>query len=568
MNITQIATSPGGALQPATGVWPITERIAAVPRALFRQVLYLRIVVGAADRVVLEAEQVTLTGTFAAYEYDALGADAPPRPEPVRASGGVLIVALDVPRQIKRVQLAANSVPGEGYSLEFYRLDGDVLSSKPTITVAASAQTDAATPSDAFVDARLALRLKKNSDNTPVPLVANTLTELQVISYPTGPRIGLAPPDDPAAAVFFWQAPGEIKGDVLGTGVVDSGGTLAEALQRYLDRVRAEQIEALADPSAPLPEHIDVALVIQSDSPCTFALTGFTLPYHLVQESFPDRQMQKHVLRFTDDRIRAQSIPLALPGNAVVQSATLRVAESLRDSKPLAGNGTAPLDAALTQRVGAHVDTERRVAQWMTPSQALAVGGISLGVLALTAETELSVEVHEDWQDQPSGKKLVAGVIPLERVGRAEWVRFMFPTSIVLATQPYWLLVSTTRGRAVWLLETGPAPARVLEAVGQTSAWRVIRSFDGLEALYQLFAVGGSAQQSTHTSDALAVRVDGVMAPRTLDDPCLFDLTAAVNTYLGSRPAAATQVAMPVTCTAVLSGIVTVYPPRIVYTLA
>ena len=100
-------------------------------------------------------------------------------------------------------------------------------------------------------------------------------------------------------------------------GTVDAGTVKAEALQRHLDRVRAEQFEQLlADPLAALPDHIDIALVIQADAPCILTIDGFSIPYHLVRESFPERQMPKYVLRFTDNRRRTEPIHLILPSDA------------------------------------------------------------------------------------------------------------------------------------------------------------------------------------------------------------------------------------------------------------
>ena len=569
MSITQIAISVGGPLQSATQLWPITEREGALAHTFFQQVLYLRFAIGGADHIVVNESTTTLNGAFAAYEYEAFGADAPPRPEPVRSSGGVLIVTLDVPRQVTRIQLAMNTVPGEGHSLEFYRLDGNVLSSKPTITVAASAQNDDVLLNDAFVDSRFALRLKKNSDDQQVNLAPNDLTALHVISYPTSPRIGLAPPDAPTSAVFFWQAPGELKGDVASEGIMDAGPVMVEALQRHLDRVRTEQFERLlADPPALLPDHIDIALVIQSDAPCKFTMSGFSIPYHLVQESFPDRRIPKHVLRFTDNSRRTESVPLTLTSNATVQSATLRVSDSLRKNFPVAGIGAETREATPDQQQGAYLGIERWVAQPIVPSQAHSVSGLSLGLLAIAAETELLIELHEDWRDQPSGRKLVVGTLRLDRVGRPAWVHQLFPEAVVLATQPYWLLIKATRGQAIWLLEQGNNPARILEGAGRTGEWRVVRAFAGLEALHQLLAVGGGATQpDAQAPEALAISVNGVTGTRTVDDARTFDLTTAMRTYLANQPSSTVPIDIPLTCTALVPGIITIYPPRIEYTL-
>ena len=116
-SMTQIATSPGGALQPATQSWLITAPQGTPPRCFFQRVLYMRFAVGGADQIVVHAATTMLRGAFAPYAYNALDATAPPRPEPVLSTGGVLIVTLDGPRQVTHVQLAAHTVPGLGYGL-------------------------------------------------------------------------------------------------------------------------------------------------------------------------------------------------------------------------------------------------------------------------------------------------------------------------------------------------------------------------------------------------------------------------------------------------------------------
>jgi hypothetical protein len=367
--------------------------------------------------------------------------------------------------------------------------------------------------------------------------------------------------------VFFWQAPGELKDDMANAGTVEAGAPMADALQRYLDRERAAQLDQFtADPLAAFPDHIDIALVIQSDAPCTFTISDFSIPYHLVQTSFPERQMPKRVLRFTDDRRRSESIPLTLPGKVTVQSATLKIVESLRKNLPVAGMGAVALETSLEQPQGASLDVERWVAQPLVPSQARQVHGIALGLLAVVADTELLIELHEDWQDQPSGKKLVVGTMRLARAGQPAWVLHLFPQAVVLATQPYWLLIKATRGQAIWLLEHGTRPARTLEEPAQTGTWRVIRSFTGLEALHQLLESRGVAAQSDgQTPTALAFSINGVTATHTTPDASTFDLTTAVSAYLASQPSTNGPIAIPLLCTAVVPGIITVYPPRIEY---
>ena len=68
------------------------------------------------------------------------------------------------------------------------------------------------------------------------------------------------------------------------------------------------------------------------------------------------------------------------------------------------------------------------------------------------------------------------------------------------------------------------------------------------------------------SSEALAISVNGVTGTPTPTMLSIFDLTSpAVRTYLASQPAGSGLIAIPLSCTAVVPGIITVYPPRVEY---
>jgi hypothetical protein len=592
--------------------WEVLTPAGALPLRFFRQVLYLRFASGGmAEQVLVDADETHFEATFQPYSYDACGTLPAGLTADLDDQQGAVAVTLDAPRHVESVSLAGDTVLGAEHALAFYRLDGQAFAGEPTVVAplstgwghagevlalegwewAGELPGPAAAPRAApagpgwesghegivtesylarqaviredtdFVDVRFGLRLQ--GPGSP-GLHASDVTSLRLRSYPTGPRIGIADPADLDSATFFWQAPGEVgKSIPAEQGSVDAGPALAEALSRYLGAFLTE----------PAPEYIDVALVIASDAPCVLDIAQCDVVYHLAQHSFPGGEA-KQVLRFTRERLEPQALPVQLPANAVITFAEIEMAISPRGGRLLLpGDGEDLSEAALVQHMGARIDAGRWVAQRIATPEATSVSGLALGLMPTAAGTELSVEVQEEWQDQPSGRKLVEGTIELARVGRRAWAVLELAEAIVVGAQPHWLLVKATRGHAVWLAEAGGGPIRILDRTSGGN-WVERSTLDGYQALYRFFSQRAADPQE---GAAVTIRIgDSALSPMpspagqgaaSARDTQRFDLKPALNAYLDAHPAVGAPIAVTLSFSAGFLGFVTVYPPQIEYDL-
>lgn len=590
MNITTVVTAEDTPPLPATGRWLITSPVEAPPSRVFRQVARLRFETGGmADRIIIDPEAATLTAVFRPYDYDALSSDEPLAT--LTAFDGAVIVELDVPRQVRQVCLSSNSVPGPDYSVGFYRLDGDALADKPTVTAKlqstklveesldAGLEKAVGQPSSAgvatliansdFTDRRFAIRLVGSNE---ISLGIGNLLGMKIRSYPTGPRLGLANPEDPDSAVFFWQATGEVgKAEPEEDGNVEAGKAFAEALQRYLDDFFARLTKLTDEDLPPIPEAVEVALVMVSDAPCILDMMEFDVTYRIFLQSLLSdvgEKIEKQVLRFIGDPNTAQEVPVQFPSNATVGLATLETVESFRDDRPLAlGNGDGLPDSVLAQERGVRVDAERWVVQGIVPPRATTVSGVAVALMATANNTEVYVNLQEDWHGLPSGKRLATGTLMLEEVGRRSWATLLFPEPIVLSSNLYWLLMKVSSGRAVWLTEAGDIPARVLEEPDDSGAsWAELSVLDGLQAIHRLISRSKRAQEQRSIS--LAIGKHTIEMVDEQDDVRTYDLTSSLNDYLGDLPSDGPVATIPVTFKAALPGLVTVYPLAIEYDLS
>ncbi len=554
MKITQVATSlTPEILEPATGLRPILSPVGEPPLQVFRLVLYVSLPTGGpADRLVLDTASAppVLSATFQLSDIDI---EAPVPAEGLPESNDTIIVTLEVPRQVQRVDLTG--IPN-GNTLEFYRLDGTVLSGEPTVTV--QVQDDAAQmDQDAnFIDRRFALR-RQNGE----ALAPGNISRIQLRSFPTGPRLGLAAVDEPLDPIFFWQMPGEIRDGPLG---VEASTEFTTALERYLN--------GLETPLSQDP--IQLALVAESDAPCQLNMTNFEITYYLVKASFPipdgeSSPPNKQVLRFQGDRVSAQSISLELPSNAQVLTATLEIAESLRGDRTIPSNGGPNLDAALPEASGIYLSSERWVAKVVTPPQAIEVSGLALGLVAIADQTELRVELQADFQGLPSGRKLAEGLIQPARIGQPDWIRLLFAEPVILPAQPHWILVCAARGAAVWLVQAeSNIPTRVLENSEHTSTWVELSIFEDREVLHKFFSPAQTSPVETEASPIILTIDNRTVPSAVLSEPNrqgirVFQLTDALALHLSNQ----TSNLIPLSFMATIPGIITVYPPYIEYDL-
>lgn len=569
MKITQLATTRGGVSQPAAARWPITSPFGAPPTRVFRRTFYLSLPLdGIAGALAVNVRATALRANFLSVTYDARAPAEPSLAAGVAASNdptaaGASVVTLDAPRRVAEIQLKAGVASGPDRKLEFYRLDKNVLSSKATLGLDVPAGNVVSLAQE-FIDARFALRLK-NKDQSYHALAPADIAVLKIQSRPTGPRIGVADADDLSTLFFFWQSPGELA-DGAPAAQADAGADFASASQRILDAIISRSRRTAEGFNPPRPPAVTLALVVESDSPCDVNVMEFGLDYNFVLEGFEASVEEKKVLRFAGRQATTESVSVRLPGIAHVESAVLRIFESFRPagSAPVAGedeNAGAPP----AQKSGVYVGVKKWVAQPFTPPQDLAVNGLSLGLMGLVGATELSVEIQEDWQEGPSGRKLLAVSTTIETAGEHAWVTVRFREAISLSPQTHWLMLKAARGEALWLTKDGASGLLVVEKGDEQSARSEVRRLENVEALYRLFSSSGRAQEEAQPRQASVLTLGGTPVAGTGgEDDKTFNLKSALNKYLAahSQPG---PVSIQLSFTSELPGLITIYPPHIVY---
>ena len=546
MNLASVARIPGGTLESAVGVWPVTSPVARG----FQAVFYLRFeTAGAGDGLGIDKDGCEFEGVFQALDYDALHASSIPAALLSSSTDGTaVIVKLDGPREVLGVILSPPA------NVELHRADGSV-------------QADKAADPSGFTDANFAVL---RSDNQPV--APNQVTAVNVRGKPANPRVALASPalDSPA---MFWPTP-----QVAGQLHMVASCQLATALQAYLaDQWQNAQSAHVKDPSVPLPDHIDAAIVMQSDAPCQISISKFNVRFHRLLTSFSPGDLDKHTLRYTGNRVERQSLSIQLPSAATVATATVRVNESFRPRGVSVKSNDLLASEGISQDRGIRITAagDQSAGQRVTPSEAVSAAGIALGVMALAPDTQLAVELESDWHGAPSGKRISGGSVSLTDAGHKQWIIVSWKDPVALAGEPFWVLASATKGAAVWLAETGSDSVRLLAK--EAGAWSEAAKLDGLRALYRLLpyvSVVTETPKDTGPQPAPEVRLsigdDVLTGELQSDGNLLFDVTAPVNTYLvaarpGAPPPSSTSV--PLVFTTGNAGLITVYPPHIEYDL-
>jgi hypothetical protein len=566
MSIASVTTIGGTPLPSATGRWEVTSPVGVLPLRFFQRALILRFVTeGVADGIQIDSNATTLKGTFSSYDYDALSPSEPALKALVTGSGGAVIVALDAPRQVRQVRLSPGKVSGLGHAVELYRLDGNTLTEKPTSSISVQSNAAVFPEGEGFTDARFAVRLQGPAGTSLSP---RDLAALHARSQFAGARIGISDPNEPDSATFFWPTPEDIGETAPASQTnVEAGEALAAGLGRYLDDFFT-RLEASTDESGPPPELVDVALIVESDAPCVLDLAALDVAYHLVKKSFYSREgktMDKKVFRFPGERGIAREALIQLPENADIKSASLETVESFLADRPLAASdgNNSPNAAALTQNKGVHLSVERWAAQDIVPPQAMSISGVSVALLTMTHDTQLLVELQEDWDGRPSGKRLAAGALTLDQAGRRDWVTLLFPEAVTLFSKLYWILIGTASGQAVWLANAGDGDVKVLDRT--TDAPVESKALDGLKTMYALLARDRQTREQQPTSLGVGERTMAGIARK--DNVRTYDLAFAIGSYLESSVKTAPATTIPLTMTSALRGFVTIYPPEVEYDL-
>jgi hypothetical protein len=520
-----VAATPGGAAGPAAGkTWGVTSPAARG----FQAVLYLRFdTQGAGDGLEIDEDGCRFEAVFRQKQYDAL----PSASLKMSKDGKAVIVNLGGPRQVQSVTL------NPPRTVELHRADGIV-------------QADKAADPAGFTDVNFGVQPADGS-----AIAVNQVTAVTVLSKPGNPRVGIAGADLKSPAMF-WPTP-----DAAGQLQVSASAAFAKALQAFLSGQLGQ---------APPPEHIDAAVVIQSDAPCDIEIQQFNVRFHRLLASFTGGG-GKQVLRYTGKRVERQSVSIQLPAGASVASATVRIDESFHPGKASVSGGDLQEAGQMTQDRGIRISAGDTLSggQRVTPPGAVTAAAVGLGVMALAPGTELAIELQSDQQGLPSGRKLADASASLQEAGQAQWVIASLENPATLPGEAFWILANAQKGAAVWLAEGGAEAARLLEKDGEV--WREAGRLAGFQAVYRLLPPAAPVQNAGPAA-APAVQLSaggGVTSgTRSNGSGVVFDIAALLNASLAAARAASPEAAtatIPLVFTAGAAGLITVYPPHIAY---
>jgi len=560
--------STANANTPDKGPWHIETLVQLPPQKFFRQTLYLRIAVSdAAEQIVVDDRSLSFKASFNQLSYNVLDKGSPFQAKQSEKSGGMLMIELDTPKQIQRVALKDK----QDATLEFYRLDGDTPADKPTITTTVhnggvDLQTDG---TKGFADARFGLLVK----NTPKPvqLKSDNLTELKVLSFPTGPRIGLCAATDPLSPIFFYQKAGEFRAEVAlkeADSVAARAGsatapTIAENLTKQIQLLLNDAMEERQEGKG--QTHIDLALVVESDAPCSFNLKSLVINYTLVSKSFATGE-DKKTLKFSGKGTTSETVKLTIPAGATFQTAMINVVESFKDDRPVSAETESALPSIDGRKTGVYVNSSRWVAQITSPSECRLFSGIAIGLMALSADTELLIEIQDDLRGQPSGHKLISGALSPGAIGIPDWLTFIFPEPLVIPAEPHWILIRATKGNAVWLSKDGKNAVRILADSDEIKTDQPMQLLEGQEALQCLVSPIVS-QQSKSPASALFIEGQPVKGkPGNKDGSLEFDLRSALQSHT-TKQKSGDALEVPLTFSSGFAGFVTIYPPHLEFNI-
>jgi hypothetical protein len=575
--------------------------------SFFRRTLKLRFnTAGAPDRVIVVPENTMFSAAFSGKVYDVRNVKSSfPTLEDLKAKDGAIVVTLSRPWKIKRIVLSFESkeifdfndvwacalpvgeetekVSFNGKTqpvyipeidVELYRVDAEAIAAEPSVTGENGKNFLIDFIADKFA-------IKAKGAGAPKALHLDNLLKLEIQTYPTGPRIGISEPAkipaDYLPLGYFWQVSGEIKDPSREDFPNEAAGErLAAALQRYFDDLLTDLNEEAAreNRSPAIPDLVEVALVCESDAPCDLSI-DLDIAYWLVRDSFsiPEGDIsapEKQVLHFNGERLISAGVNITLPRSINIQSATLNIDASFGLQPSVALKNILQL-ASSDQNTGAFIGQDRWIAQGVELREAASITGIALSVMAIDTETELSVELQEDWNDRPSGKKLAEARVPVPYVGRRELVRADFQEAITLYTAPFWLILKATRGAAIW--NTRPAPEAVMKAYRRhdhdaASAHWV--EFKNMSVDYSLFS---NSINAIAENPLISLSIGGLPPePLNLVDNVLSvspqHFKSALSTILSDVSPTASSVTILLSFTTVASGFITVYPPHIEFGLS
>lgn len=572
----------------------------AGPRTVYRATIAVSVAVPTPETsVVVDPSAAALVGTFGPRD-SVLSGNA------FAQLGGVVVVTVPEPREVRLVSFKS-SVPFGGATVQLFRLDEDTVAPQPTATSQVVSSNAASFGTGDFADVRFAV----GADGRDVTIgalggvtvrgyptgarlgLADPATPDEVTFFWPGPHDS---GDDVNAGAELGAALqaflGGRSGALHATLVIQSDQPCTFYLQRLdtgttfaldgfgfpslgpgdvLDTdALAARIAAAEDPvsahlravlhGAPVVDGLNAA--IGSDalydatrfagvqlSDATKAALGGAADLArtnrlLLQDAYPDAIAAPdvdRVLRFDGRSFATRQVAVSLPAGAHVTKATVATDGSLRADRGT--GGAAPADG----RSGVHVGADAATAIAATVAAATSVTGVAVDLLPLADGTKLAVELQEDWQGSPSGKKLAAGVVVLPEAGVSQRASVFFDP-VVLPAGTVWVVLQASRGHAVWLATADEsASVRVVRTPGAESV------FPGISVSVELFTRSGAAAGAPATTLAVGA------ATVTPDDGGTYDIAAALTAAGGG--------AVTFGFSSAVGGTITVHPPHIEYSL-
>lgn len=469
------------------------------------------------------------------FQFQDINALAQNAPEPATLATGEhgLVLSLATARRICRIRLAA---PVDNDRITVYRFDGKVVSDDPVQNSYHSNQ--GATLS--VTDAALVVRRKNGSEVTLSP----TDIDRVILRYAV---------DTPQLALRLVGSDREVSFPAI----LDDEGVPQFPANSHLGDDFAAALEGLLSGlPAPLPDPLEIDLILSAGQPCQAQIVALDLTLMLSTDTLPE----KTVMRFPGGVRQMQQVALTLPQKAQIVSGSVTVTvagTSPEQRKGGAPVGTANLTLPTPTSLGVRVTDTTSIATHMTVTHASAISGAEISLVAPQGPTELFAILYADNYGLP-GAALAQSASQTITHAQPQQVAFSFPPTAIPAG-PAWLGITVQSGFALATLATDGQAAQVSgpeftilvsNAKGESSGGLVA-------ALHQV----RSTQAPTTTDGALQI---------TVSDQPLTGLSAHGQTTLDLGPVIdALNTTQPtlIRISSTSRALVTIAPPKITYTM-
>ncbi|MCP4334947.1 MAG: hypothetical protein GY785_20010 [Gammaproteobacteria bacterium] len=424
--------------------------------------------------------------------FDALENSAPERAQLSNAGNDGVRLILPLARIIHSIRFAGAASSG-GKTTQLFRVDGDVIADDPVTSYQnplPRRTTNPGTPGNPKIDVELSSQSGHGSDtqihtealgvvvidnglgglpggelglidreviirlSDTDPLNADHISKVNLSTGPENLRVMVRLPVLNAEAIAL---PLVFKLNQQ----VDCGRALRDQLADLIRRLKEKLTSEPTSTGVPtLPDPLLFELDIESDAPCNFEISDFTIDYQLLRHSFPNGE-SKQVLRFPGDRLGRQQLTLSLPAGSTLVEGEIRIngnpAEGAAGPLPTA---VGALEAAADNH-GLRTDARHGWSSPLDLSNAVLIRGIDLLMSPLQTGVQLQLELVASIDGLPDGERLGLANGNLGAPGRTRWQRFTFDQNLLLQPDRYWLVLSSREGAAVWY--TRPATgSRVL----------------------------------------------------------------------------------------------------------